>query len=103
MIPILLLSIAAIYIFVERVLTIRKASVTPSQFMENIKTHVAKGDISAAKMLCAQNQTPIARMIEKGINRIGSPLKNIEVSIENVGKIEIFKLEKNLAYSFICW
>ena len=97
MIPLLLLSVAAIYIFVERVLTIKKASQRPEQFMENVKTSVQKGDINGARMLCAQNQTPIARMIEKGIARIGSPLKNIEVSIENVGKIEIFKLEKNLS------
>ncbi|MDH5382416.1 MAG: MotA/TolQ/ExbB proton channel family protein [Cyclobacteriaceae bacterium] len=97
MIPILLLSVGAIYIFVERVLTIRKAAASPTLFMENIKSMVQKGDITGARMLCIQNQTPIARMIEKGIARIGSPLKNIEVSIENVGKIEIFKLEKNLS------
>lgn len=97
MIPLLLLSVAAIYIFVERVLTIKKASQRPEHFMDNVKASVQKGDINGARMLCAQNQTPIARMIEKGISRIGSPLKNIEVSIENVGKIEIFKLEKNLS------
>lgn len=97
MIPIFLLSIAAIYIFVERVLTIRKAAASPDQFMDSIKQRVQSGDINGARMLCVQNQTPIARMIEKGITRIGSPLKNIEVSIENVGKIEIFKLEKNLS------
>lgn len=96
MIPILLLSLVAIYIFVERVLTIKKASKTPHQFMSQVKERVQKGDIAGAEMLCGQYDSPIARMIEKGINRIGNPLKNIEVSIENVGKIEIFKLEKNL-------
>jgi biopolymer transport protein ExbB len=65
--------------------------------MNKVKELVLKGDINGAKMLCAQNQTPVARMIEKGIARIGSPLKTIEASIENVGKIEVFKLEKNLA------
>ena len=97
MVPIGLLSVAAIYIFVERVLTIRKSVGTPDGFLDSIKVSVQNGDISSARMLVAQNDTPIARMIDKGISRIGSPLKNIEVSIENVGKIEIFKLEKNLS------
>ena len=98
MVPILILSIMAVYIFVERLLSIRKASVTPDTFMDQIKSMVQGGDISGAKMLCAQqSDSPIARMIEKGISRIGSPLKNIEVSIENVGKIEIYRLEKNLS------
>jgi len=97
MVPIFILSAAAVYIFVERVLTINKASKTPDDFMGGIRERVEKGDIDGAKMLCGQYDSPIARMIEKGISRIGSPLKNIEVSIENVGKIEIFRLEKNLA------
>ncbi len=97
MIPIVLLSIVAVYIFFERFLTINKANQDPAAFMGNVKERVLKGDINGAKMLCAQTDTPIARMIEKGISRIGSPLKNIEASIENVAKIEIFKLEKNLS------
>ncbi|MCU0358567.1 MAG: MotA/TolQ/ExbB proton channel family protein [Cyclobacteriaceae bacterium] len=97
MIPIVLLSVVAIYIFVERFLTINKANQDPAAFMGKVKEQVLKGDINGAKMLCAQTDTPIARMIEKGISRIGSPLKNIEASIENVAKIEIFKLEKNLS------
>lgn len=97
MIPIFILSIVAIYIFVERIRTIKRASETPSGFINNIKKLVASGDINGAKLICAQSDTPIARMIEKGISRIGSPLKSIEVSIENVGKIEIYKLERNLS------
>jgi biopolymer transport protein ExbB len=97
MVPIFLLSILAIYIFVERMLTIKKASKISDDFYENVKGHVVKGDINAAKIICAQNDSPIARMIEKGIARLGSELKNIEASIENVGKIEIYKLEKNLS------
>jgi biopolymer transport protein ExbB len=97
MVPIFLLSILAIYIFVERMLTIKKASQISDDFYENVKGHVVKGDINAAKIVCAQNDSPIARMIEKGIARLGSELKNIEASIENVGKIEIYKLEKNLS------
>jgi biopolymer transport protein ExbB len=65
--------------------------------MAKIKELVLKGDINGAKILCAQYDTPVARMIEKGVNRIGSPLKNIEASIENVAKLELFKLEKNLS------
>lgn len=97
MIPLLLLSAAAIAIFVERVLTIKKSSKTPAGLLNQVKSLVAEGKIDQAKMMCSQNETPIAKMLEKGISRIGSPLKNIEVSIENVGKIEIYRLEKNLS------
>jgi biopolymer transport protein ExbB len=97
MIPIALSSLVAIYIFVERILTINKANESPDAFMGKIKELVLKGDITSAKMVCTQHDTPVARMIEKGVSRIGSPLKNIEASIENVAKIELFKLEKNLS------
>jgi biopolymer transport protein ExbB len=97
MIPIILSSFIAIYIFVERVLTINRANQSPEEFMSRIKESVLKGDINGAKILCAQFDSPIARMLEKGVARIGSPLKNIEAAIENVGKLEIFKLEKNLS------
>ncbi len=96
MIPLLLLSIMAIYIFVERILTIQRASKVPEQFTEKIRALVSSGDISGARLVCSQTDSPVARMIEKGISRIGSPLKTIEASIENVGKIEIYRLEKNL-------
>lgn len=96
MIPIAVLWVLAIYLFIERVLTINKANQDPDAFMGRVKELVLRGDINGARMLCSQNPTPVARMIEKGIARIGSPLKNIEASIENVGKIELFKLEKNL-------
>lgn len=97
MIPLAICSILAIYIFTERLLTINKANVSYEAFMGKIKELVLKGDINGAKILCAQYDTPVARMIEKGVARIGSPLKNIEASIENVGKIEVFRLEKNLS------
>lgn len=97
MIPLLICSIIAIYIFVERLLTINRANVSSDSFMGKIKELVVRGDINGAKILCAQHDTPVARMIEKGVSRIGSPLKNIEASIENVGKIEVFRLEKNLS------
>lgn len=97
MYPIILSSLVAIYIFVERVLTINRANEDPIPFMGKIKELVLKGDVNSARLLCAQYNTPVARMIEKGISRIGSPLKNIEAAIENVAKIELFKLEKNLS------
>jgi len=97
MIPIFILSIVAVYIYVERMRTIRRASKMPTGFMDNIKRMVSTGDLSGAKVLCQQSDTPIARMLGKGLSRIGSPLKNIEVSIENVGRIEIYNLEKNLS------
>ena len=97
MIPIFVLSFVAVYVYVERIRTIGRAAKTPGGFMDNIKKLVADGDLSGAKMLCRQSDTPIGRMIGKGLSRIGSPLKNIEVSIENVGKIEIYNLEKNLS------
>ncbi len=96
MIPILILSIVAVYIFVERLLTLQKASGLPKEFMDKIKKMVLDGDVQGAKSLCIQTNSPTARMLEKGISRLGSPLKNIEASIENVGRIEIYKLEKNL-------
>ncbi len=96
-IPIVVLSLVAIYIFVERYLTIRKASNVDKHFMDNIKDYVVTGNIEAAKSLCKNTDSPVARMIEKGVMRIGKPLRDIDVSIENVGKLEVYKLEKNLA------
>jgi biopolymer transport protein ExbB len=96
MVPIAISWVLAIYLFIERVLTINKANEEPGIFMGKVKELVLRGDINGAKILCSQNQTPVARMIEKGISRIGSPLKTIEASIENIAKIEVFKLEKNL-------
>ena len=97
MVPILILSILAIYLFFERLMIINKANQNPDPFMNRVKDLVVRGDITGAKMLCAQQDSPVSRMIQKGLSRIGSPLKNIEASIENVGKLEIFKLEKNLS------
>ena len=97
MIPIFILSFVAVYVYVERIRTIGRAAKTPVGFMDNIKKLVSDGDLSGAKLICTQMETPIAKMIGKGLSRIGSPLKNIEVSIENVGRIEIYQLEKNLS------
>ncbi|GAB3657614.1 MotA/TolQ/ExbB proton channel family protein [Echinicola sediminis] len=96
MLPLYALFILAIYIFVERIITLKKAAQTPKSMMDQVKMRVQTGDIGGAKMICQEENTPVANMITKGLERIGSPLKNIEVAIENVGKIEIYKLEKNL-------
>jgi biopolymer transport protein ExbB len=96
MIPLYLLFILAIFIFIERLITLRKASKSPKHLMDQIKILVQGGQLEKAKFLCHGENTPVANMIAKGLDRIGSPLKNIEVAIENVGKIEIYKLEKNL-------
>jgi len=96
MIPLYLLFILAIFIFFERLITLKKASKTSSHLMEQVRVLVQSGQTEKARILCAGESTPVANMIAKGVERIGSPLKNIEVAIENVGKIEIYKLEKNL-------
>lgn len=91
-----LLSIIAIYIFVERFNAIKRANTIDESFIENIKNHVSAGRLDAARALCQNESTPISRMIEKGINRIGKPLKDINAAIENTGKLEVSKLEKNI-------
>lgn len=96
MIPLYLLFIMAIFIFIERVITLKKASKTPKGMIDQVKMMVQSGNIEQAKLICQGEETPVAHMVAKGLERIGSPLKNIEVAIENVGKIEIYKLEKNL-------
>ena len=93
----LILSIIAIYIFVERLLTIKKAGKIDENFMNNIRASVAGGNIVAAQALCQTTDSPVARMVEKGLMRIGKPLRDIDAAIENVGNLEIFKLEKNLS------
>lgn len=97
MYPLFLLSIIALYIFIERLVVIKSAMKNPANFMKQIKKKVLSGDVEGAKAICKRKNTPIARMIGKGLSRVGSSLKNIETSIEYVGKIELYRLEKNLA------
>lgn len=92
-----LLSIIAVYIFVERFAAIRRASKIDENFINHIKDHVSNGKIESAQALCQSHNTPVARMIEKGISRIGKPLKDISSAIENTGRLEVTRLEKNLA------
>jgi biopolymer transport protein ExbB len=96
MIPILILSVVAIYIFIERYLSIRQASKFEEGFMNNIRDFIYNNRIDSAIAFCKSNKSPVSRMIEKGIKRLGRPLKEIEESIEIIGKFEVYKLEKNI-------
>jgi len=96
MIPLALLAFAGLIIFVERYITIRKASKTESNLMLQIKQYIHDGRLDNAIALCKNNNSPLARMLEKGLKRIGRPIKDIEAAIENNGKLEVSKLEKNI-------
>ena len=92
LILIFILSIGAIYIFTERYFKIKKASSIDPQFMNNIKDYVANGNIAAARDLCLRTDSPVARMVEKGISRIGRSFKDINSAVENAGNLEIYKM-----------
>jgi biopolymer transport protein ExbB len=96
MIPLGLLFGAVVYFFTERLLTIRKMAVWSPDFMEKIRADISAGNVVSAKQTAQQNDHPIARMIAKGIQRIGKPIDSIEKSMHNVGKSELYLLEKNL-------
>lgn len=91
------LAVAAVYIFVSRYSAIKKAGRIDTNFMNNIRANVQAGNIQGAKALCQSSDSPVARMVEKGIQRIGKPLRDIDAAIENVGNLEIFRMEKNLS------
>ena len=92
-----ILSIVAVYILFERYSAIKKASQEDENFLKSIRNFVEAKDIEAAKTLCRNTDNPIARMIEKGVNRIDKPMPDISAAIENQGKLEIYKMENNLA------
>ncbi|MCD4736875.1 MAG: MotA/TolQ/ExbB proton channel family protein [Bacteroidales bacterium] len=92
-----IMSIIAIYIFIERFIAINRSSKEEKNFMNNIRDFIHQGRIDSAATLCHNNTSPISRMIEKGLARIGKPLNDINAAIENVGKLEVSKLEKNIA------
>jgi biopolymer transport protein ExbB len=94
MIPIALLLLLSIYFFIERLITIRKAGIYDENFMNAIRDNILNGNIQGAKSFCKGTSGPIARIIEKGISRIGKPIKDIERSMENVAKLEIYKMER---------
>ncbi|NND78211.1 MAG: MotA/TolQ/ExbB proton channel family protein [Flavobacteriales bacterium] len=97
MLPLALMFLFALFIFFERLLAIGKASKTDKNFMNKIKDYIHEGKLDSAKNLCSQVNNPQARMIDKGISRIGKPIKDISTAIENVGKLEIQRLERNLS------
>ncbi len=96
MIVLALMFALAIYLFVERLVTLKKASKEDKSFMNRIKDYIHEGKIDSAIRLCHETDNPTARMVEKGISRLGRPMNDVLVAIENVGNIEIAKLEKGL-------
>lgn len=96
MIPLGILFALAVYFFIERLMVIRKAGKIDENFMSIIRDHTVNGNVSAARSLAKNTNTPVARMIDKGIQRIGKPIEAIEKSMDNVGKLEMYKMEKNL-------
>ena len=94
MLVLLLLSLVAIYFFVQRLIVIRRAGKEDQDFMNRIKDYIHEGKVDSALNLCRKTNTPAARMIEKGITRLGRPMNDVLVAIENVGNLEIAKLEK---------
>ena len=91
------LLVVALYIYFERLFTIKAASKVDPNFMNQIKDHVVNGKIEAAKALCVNVNSPVSRLIHKGISRIGRPLADINSAIENAGKLEVYSLEKNVS------
>jgi biopolymer transport protein ExbB len=96
MIPLGILFALVVYFFIERWLVIRKASIADDNFMNIIRDHITNGNVTAARSLAKNTNNPIARMIDKGLQRIGKPIDAIEKSMDNVGKLEMYKMEKNL-------
>lgn len=97
MYPLYILFVAAIFVFIERLLAIRKVSRIDDNFMNIIRDHIVNGNVTAARSISKNTDNPVARMIDKGLQRIGKPIDAIEKSMENVGKLEMYKMEKNLS------
>lgn len=98
MIPLMIMSVIVVYIFVERYLAVKKASQDEKDFMIKIKEYLKDGKIDAAKDMCSRSDNPAARMIEKGISRLGKSQEDIAVSIENTGRLEVMRLEQRLSF-----
>jgi biopolymer transport protein ExbB len=96
MIPLAIFFAMAIFFFIERLIAIRKASKIEDNFMNIIRDHIINGNVTAARSLAKNTPNPVAKMIDKGLQRIGKPLDAIEKSMDNVGKLEIYTMEKNL-------
>ncbi|MEC4117225.1 MotA/TolQ/ExbB proton channel family protein [Myroides phaeus] len=96
MVVIFIMLFMALYLYLERFFAIKKASKVDESFMSQIKLFLSQGKIDQAKVLCAHTDTPVARLVGKGISRIGKPLQDINIAIENAGKLEVYKMEKNI-------
>ncbi len=96
MIPLAVFMGMAIFFFIERLIAIRKASKIEDNFMNIIRDHIVNGNITAARSLAKNTPNPVAKMIDKGLQRIGKPIDAIEKSMDNVGKLEVYRMEKNL-------
>jgi biopolymer transport protein ExbB len=97
MIPLVILFLITVFVFFERLIAIRKASNIDNNFMNIVRDHIVNGNVTAARSFAKNTNNPVARIIDKGIQRIGKPIENIERSMENVGKLEIYNLERNLS------
>jgi biopolymer transport protein ExbB len=97
MVPLGILLVIAIFVFFERYFAIKKASKMDENFMSIIRDHIINGNIQAARSISKNTNTAVARMIDKGLQRVGKPIEAIERSMENVGKLELYKMEKNLS------
>jgi biopolymer transport protein ExbB len=98
MLPIGILSVLAVYFAIERYLVINKASKVDPTFMANIRDYLLSGKMDAAATLCKNTNTPIARLLQKGLKRIGKPIDEIESAVESEGQLEMYKLEKNMNF-----
>jgi biopolymer transport protein ExbB len=97
MIPLVILFLITVFVFFERLIAIRKASNIDNNFMNIVRDHIVNGNVTAARSFAKNTNNPVARIIDKGVQRIGKPIENIERSMENVGKLEIYNLERNLS------
>ena len=96
MVPLAIMLLLAIYVFFERYIAIRNASNIDQNFMNIVRDHIVSGNLSAARSFAKNSNNPVARIIDKGLQRVGKPIENIEKSMDNVGQLEMYKLEKNL-------
>ncbi|WP_419803632.1 MotA/TolQ/ExbB proton channel family protein [Mucilaginibacter sp.] len=96
MVPIGILAVLGLVVFFERFFTIRKAAANEATLLSQVKSNVSSGKLDSALAICRNSNSPLGRMLQKGLSRIGRPIKDIESAIENVGRIEISKLEKNI-------
>lgn len=97
MIPLAICSLLLVYVFIERLIVMNVASQLDPAFMQRVRDHIATGNLNGAKSLAKNTDSPIARIIEKGLSRVGKPIDHIEKSMESTGKLEVYRLEKNLS------